>query len=60
MKKKDAYQDALEKLENIVREMEEGEMNIDEMIEKVNLATQLLQHCKETLHTIEQQLPTDD
>ncbi|MDR0667144.1 MAG: exodeoxyribonuclease VII small subunit [Prevotellaceae bacterium] len=60
MKKTDSYQDAVEKLENIVRDMEQGDLNIDELTEKIKIATQLLQHCKETLHTIEQQLPTVD
>ncbi|MDR1681427.1 MAG: exodeoxyribonuclease VII small subunit [Prevotellaceae bacterium] len=60
MKQTLTYQEGVEKLEAIVQSMEQGDLNIDELSEKIKTATRLLQHCKEALHHIEEQLKIDD
>ncbi|MDR0729791.1 MAG: exodeoxyribonuclease VII small subunit [Prevotellaceae bacterium] len=50
------FQEGLEQLEALVLSLEKGELNIDELSEKIKTATDLLQYCKETLRNIEEEL----
>ncbi len=48
------YAEAFEELQNIVMEMEEGEIGIDELSEKVKRAAELIGICKKKLHNAEE------
>lgn len=43
------YQSAFMELQQIVTDLEEGEVNVDELSEKVKRATQLIAVCKSKL-----------
>jgi exodeoxyribonuclease VII small subunit len=47
------YQLAMEELEAIVQEVENAEISIDQLAEKVKRASELINFCKKTLHTAE-------
>lgn len=49
-----SYQDAFEELKQIVTDLEEGEVNVDELSEKVKRATQLIAVCKSKLTETEE------
>lgn len=49
MSEKIKYQDAFEELQQIVTEIEEGEISVDELSEKVKRAAQLIKICKSKL-----------
>ena len=46
MEKKFNYEEAVSKLEEIVRKMESGEQNIDSICEQLKTAKQLIKQCK--------------
>lgn len=48
------YTDAYEELQRIVSEIENGEISVDELSEKVKRATQLIRICKLKLTTTEE------
>ncbi len=48
------YQEAFEELQQIVTEMEEGQITVDELTEKVSRAAVLIKVCKEKLNMAEQ------
>lgn len=43
------YEEALQQLETIVRKMEAGEYDIDELTEQLKTAQQLIKTCKDKL-----------
>ena len=47
------YTDAFEELQTIVSEIEQGEISVDELSEKVKRATLLIQACKAKLTATE-------
>ncbi len=47
------YTEAFEELQQIVTEMEEGEIGVDELSEKVKRAATLIRICKEKLYHTE-------
>lgn len=49
-----SYTEAFEELQQIVTEMEQGEITVDELSEKVKRAAQLIKICKQKLTTTEQ------
>ena len=51
MSEKINYTQAFEELQQIVIEIEEGEISVDELSEKVKRATQLIKICKTKLTT---------
>ncbi len=53
MNKKPSYTEAFEELQAIVTEMEEGEIGVDELSEKVKRAAELILICKEKLYHTE-------
>ena len=53
MDKKITYSQAIEELEQIVAEIEEGSVSIDELSEKVKRAAVLLKICREKLTSTE-------
>lgn len=50
------YEEALSELEHIVREMESGQVNIDELSERLGRAKQLIALCRQRLLTAEQDI----
>lgn len=48
------YADAFEELQRIVSEIEEGQISVDELSEKVKRAAQLITICKTKLSTTEE------
>ena len=54
MNDKPNYSDAFEELQEIVSEIEQGEISVDELAAKVKRATQLIKICKDKLSTTEE------
>jgi exodeoxyribonuclease VII small subunit len=54
MEKKISYTEAIQELEAIVTEIEEGEISIDILSEKVKRASELIKICKAKLTTTEE------
>ena len=54
MKAKINYTEAFEELQHIVSEIEQGEISVDELSEKVKRATELIKLCKNKLATTEE------
>jgi len=50
------YEDALAKIENIVKELEQKEVSIDELIEQVGYAKQLVDFCQVKLAKTEKEI----
>ena len=48
------YTEAIDRLNEIMQQMESGELDVDALTETLKEARQLLTLCKEKLHTIEQ------
>jgi exodeoxyribonuclease VII small subunit len=48
------YTDAFEELQEIVAEIEQGEISVDELSEKVKRASRLIAICKNKLTTTEE------
>lgn len=54
MSEKITYADAFSELQQIVRELEEGEIGVDDLSEKVKRAAELIRVCKEKLQHTEE------
>ena len=54
MSEKINYTDAFEELQGIVSRIEEGEITVDELSEKVKRAAQLIKICKSKLASTEE------
>jgi len=50
------YTEALLELEEIVKQIENDEISVDELSEKVKRAAWLIKSCKETLRTTEEEV----
>lgn len=48
-KKKESFESSLKKLEEIVRELENGEIDLDKSMEKFKEAMNLVSYCSERL-----------
>jgi exodeoxyribonuclease VII small subunit len=57
-KKTDAfsYDAAMQELQKIVAQMQEEAVTIDDLVEKVSRATELIQLCKQKLHQTEEDI----
>jgi exodeoxyribonuclease VII small subunit len=53
-KEKINYTEAFEELQQIVNEIEEGEISVDELSKKVKRATELIRICKTKLTSTEE------
>lgn len=51
---KTSYDKAFEELQTIVREIEDGEISVDELSEKVKRASELIKICKNKLSSTEE------
>ncbi len=54
MEKKISYTEAMKELEEIVQEIEQGEITIDTLSQKVKKASELIRVCKEKLSSTEE------
>lgn len=54
MTKKISYTEAFEELQQLVEEIESGEISVDELSEKVKRATELIKICKTKLTSTEE------
>jgi exodeoxyribonuclease VII small subunit len=54
MEKKISYTEAISELESIVSEIEQGEITIDMLSDKVKRATELIRICKSKLTSTEE------
>lgn len=54
MSEETKYEEAFEELQQIVSDIEEGEISVDALSAKVKRATELIRFCKEKLHTTEE------
>jgi len=50
------FEQALEKLENIVTDIEEGQVSLEESIEKYAEGTGLIRHCRTILEAAEKKI----
>ncbi|WP_164109760.1 MULTISPECIES: exodeoxyribonuclease VII small subunit [Sphingobacterium] len=52
------YNDAFNELQQIVSEIETGDVNVDELADKIKRASQLIQICKSKLTASEEEVNT--
>lgn len=55
-KKTESYNEAVEKLRKIVAEIENGDLDVDILSEKVKEATRLIKLCKEKLYKADEEV----
>ena len=55
-KEKISYDDAVREIEEILRKIEEGDLGVDELAEKVDRVTRLLKICRDRLHKTEEKI----
>ena len=53
-KKEIRYSEAVDEIESILRQLESGELDVDEMTDKVKRVTFLIKFCKSKLKTTEE------
>ena len=52
----ESYKEAVEKLRRIVAEIEQGDLDVDLLSEKVKEATRLIKLCKEKLYKADEEV----
>jgi len=55
-KEKISYSDAIAEIESILEKIEDGNLNVDELTEKVSRVTDLLKICRDRLYLTEKQV----
>ena len=55
-KKNVSYKDAITEIEEILRQLESNELDVDELSEKVKRVALLVTLCKDKLHNTEQEI----
>lgn len=55
-KKKLSYKDAVAEIEEILEQIETGELDVDELSEKVKRVSSLVAICREKLHSTEEEI----
>lgn len=55
-KKMESYNEAVEKLRRLISEIENGDLDVDLLSEKVKEATRLLKLCKEKLYRADEEV----
>lgn len=57
MKKENvSYEKAMQEVEQIMKELENGEVTVDNLLEKVKRAGELIQYCKQKLTVAENEI----
>ena len=54
--KQESYKEAAEKLRKIVSEIEQGELDVDVLSDKVKEATRLIRLCKDKLYKVDEEV----
>ncbi|MFA7081850.1 MAG: exodeoxyribonuclease VII small subunit [Bacteroidales bacterium] len=54
--KTETYTQKFEELKKIVKDLEKGDIAIDEMTEKIKIALSLIQECKQSLNTVNEDI----
>ena len=55
-KKNTSYKEAIAEIEEILNQLDNNELDVDELSEKVKRVSQLVTLCKEKLHNTEQEI----
>ena len=55
-KKNSSYKEAITEIEEILRQLENNELDVDQLSEKVKRVSQLVTLCKEKLHNTEEEI----
>lgn len=55
-KKTESYNEAVDKLRKIVADIENGDLDVDLLSEKVKVATRLIKLCKEKLYKVDEEV----
>ena len=55
-KKEETYKEAVERLRQIVGEIEGGDLDVDLLSERVKEATRLIKLCKEKLYKVDEEV----
>lgn len=55
-KKKETYSQAMERLEKIVRQIDNGELEIDELADKIREANEIIAFCSDKLTKANQEI----
>lgn len=55
-KEKISYSEAIAEIESILQKIEDGNLNVDELTEKVNRVSDLLKICRDRLYLTEKQV----
>ena len=56
MEKKIKFEDKMKELESLINELENGEIDLDDSIEKYTKALKLIKECDTELKTVEKQI----
>jgi exodeoxyribonuclease VII small subunit len=56
MKKDISYKEAQQELQQILQQLQEGQIDIDELSQQVSRAAELIHYCREKLRTAEEQI----
>jgi exodeoxyribonuclease VII small subunit len=56
MEEKETYNESIEKLRKIVADIERGELDIDDLSQKVKEASRLIQLCKDKLFKADEEV----
>lgn len=56
MEKKQKYADAIDELEKILSEMENEEISVDQLSDKVKRASELIKFCRDKLFKTEEEI----
>ncbi len=56
VKLKITYEDAVHEIEEILNEIEHGDLDVDKLSEKVKRVTILIKHCKSKLQSTEEEI----
>jgi|OpeIllAssembly_1097287.scaffolds.fasta_scaffold134729_2 exodeoxyribonuclease VII small subunit len=51
-----SYQDAVREIEETIRKIESGELNVDQLTDKVKRVSALLEICRKKLKTAEEEI----
>ncbi len=55
-KKNPSYSEAIGQIESILQQVENGELDVDQLAEKIKLASELLKVCKKKLFDTEKEI----
>ena len=55
-KKNSSYKEAIAEIDEILRQLENNELDVDELSEKVKRVSHLVTLCKEKLHNTEEEI----